>query len=248
MFSAGVSRIALILVSAASARGGASRGRPVLRLDRDPVAGAHPMVRACVVRGGVSSPRFSSGGLTGVMLAVVPFDWQAHDTYFVVAHLHYVLIGGMVFPLFAGLYYWAPLASRRPLSERLGRWACATTFAGITVTFLPMHLTGLLGMPRQVHTYLRAGLGRPESSFHRRRLRVRAGRGPRASGSGATSPRPGAANRTADGREPVAGQAPSNGSPGGNYMAFAAFPRIGERYPLWDRPDSPARWSAANIC
>ncbi len=101
---------------------------------------------------------FVLGGLTGIMLAVVPFDWQAHDTYFVVAHLHYVLIGGMVFPLFAGLYYWAPLVGGRPLSERAGRWACALMFAGLNIAFLPMHFTGLLGMPRRVHTYA-AGLG-----------------------------------------------------------------------------------------
>ncbi len=101
---------------------------------------------------------FVLGGLTGVMLAVVPFDWQAHDTYFVVAHLHYVLIGGMVFPLFAGLYYWAPLVSGKALSERLGLWACGLMFAGLNVTFLPMHVTGLLGMPRRVHTYAE-GLG-----------------------------------------------------------------------------------------
>ena len=92
------------------------------------------------------------------MLAVLPFDWQAHDTHFVVAHLHYVLIGGMLFPLFAGFYYWAPTASGRPLSDRLGRWVCGLLFAGVNVTFLPMHLTGLLGMPRRVYTYP-AGLG-----------------------------------------------------------------------------------------
>jgi cytochrome c oxidase subunit I+III len=101
---------------------------------------------------------FVLGGLTGVMLAVVPFDWQAHDTYFVVAHFHYVLIGGMVFPLFAGLYYWAPLVSGKPLSERMGRWGCGLMFAGLNVAFLPMHWTGLLGMPRRVHTYP-SGLG-----------------------------------------------------------------------------------------
>ena len=66
---------------------------------------------------------FVVGGLTGVMVAMVPFDFQVHDTYFVVAHLHYVLVGGMVFPLFATFYYWAPMVSRRPLSERLGRWS-----------------------------------------------------------------------------------------------------------------------------
>jgi cytochrome c oxidase subunit I+III len=101
---------------------------------------------------------FVLGGLTGVMLAVVPFDWQAHDTHFVVAHLHYVLIGGMVFPLFAGLYYWAPVVSGKPLSERMGKWGCGLMFAGLNIAFLPMHVTGMLGMPRRVHTYAE-GLG-----------------------------------------------------------------------------------------
>ena len=101
---------------------------------------------------------FTIGGLTGVMLAVLPFDWQAHDTHFVVAHLHYVLIGGMLFPLFAGFYYWAPTASGRTLSDRLGRWVFGLMFTGVHITFLPMHLTGLLGMPRRAYTYP-AGLG-----------------------------------------------------------------------------------------
>ncbi|MFP5246113.1 MAG: cbb3-type cytochrome c oxidase subunit I, partial [Thermoanaerobaculia bacterium] len=96
---------------------------------------------------------FVIGGLTGVMVAVVPFDWQVHDTYFVVAHLHYVLIGGMLFPIFAALYYWMPLLTGRLMSERLGRWAFALMFVGFNGAFLPMHLTGLLGMPRRVYTY-----------------------------------------------------------------------------------------------
>jgi len=96
---------------------------------------------------------FVLGGLTGVMLALVPFDWQAHDTHFVVAHLHYVLIGGLMFPLFAGLYYWLPLASGRMPSERLGRAAFWLVFAGFHLTFVPMHLTGLRGMPRRAHDY-----------------------------------------------------------------------------------------------
>lgn len=96
---------------------------------------------------------FTMGGLTGVMLALVPFDWVAHDTYFVVAHLHYVLIGGMVFPLLAGFYYWTPMLSRNPLSERLGKIAFWLIFVGVHVTFLVMHLTGLMGMPRRVYTY-----------------------------------------------------------------------------------------------
>ncbi|MBU1385125.1 MAG: cbb3-type cytochrome c oxidase subunit I [Alphaproteobacteria bacterium] len=97
---------------------------------------------------------FTMGGLTGVMVAMVPFDWQAHDSYFIVAHLHYVLIGGMVFPLFAAIYYWLPMSSARPLSERVGKWVFWLMFAGMHLTFLPMHLTGLMGMPRRVYTYL----------------------------------------------------------------------------------------------
>ena len=100
---------------------------------------------------------FLLGGLTGVMVAVVPFDWQVHDTYFVVAHLHYVLIGGMVFPLFAAVYYWMPYTSRHALSERLGRWVFGLMFVGFNVAFFPMHITGIAGMPRRVYTY-EAGL------------------------------------------------------------------------------------------
>ena len=101
---------------------------------------------------------FVIGGLTGVMLAVVPFNWQVHDTYFVVAHFHYVLVGGMVFPLFAALYYWMPFVSRQALSERVGRWVFGLMFTGFHVAFFPMHVTGLAGMPRRVHTYA-AGYG-----------------------------------------------------------------------------------------
>jgi cytochrome c oxidase subunit I+III len=96
---------------------------------------------------------FTVGGLTGVMVASVPFDWQAHDTYFVVAHFHYVLVGGMVFPLFAALHYWAPAFSHRPLSERMGRWTFWLMFIGFNIAFFPMHITGLMGMPRRVYTY-----------------------------------------------------------------------------------------------
>ena len=96
---------------------------------------------------------FVLGGLTGVMVAMVPFDWQVHDTYFVVAHFHYVLVGGMVFPLFAVFYYWAPMVSRNMLSERLGRYVFWLMFIGFNVAFFPMHLTGLWGMPRRVWTY-----------------------------------------------------------------------------------------------
>jgi cytochrome c oxidase subunit I+III len=101
---------------------------------------------------------FICGGLTGVMLALVPFNWQVHDTHFVVAHMHYVLVGGMFFPLIAGLYYWLPLFSGRMPSEKLGRWGFWLTFGGFNMTFLLMHLTGLLGMPRRIYTY-ESGMG-----------------------------------------------------------------------------------------
>jgi cytochrome c oxidase subunit I+III len=100
---------------------------------------------------------FVLGGLTGVMVSVTPFDWQAHDTYFIVAHLHYVLIGGMVFPLLAALYYWAPVLGS-PLSERLGKWAFWLLFVGTNLTFFPMHVSGFMGMPRRIYTYP-AGMG-----------------------------------------------------------------------------------------
>jgi cytochrome c oxidase subunit I+III len=100
---------------------------------------------------------FVLGGLTGVMVSVTPFDWQAHDTYFIVAHLHYVLIGGMVFPLLAALYYWAPTIGR-PLSDRLGRLGFWLLFGGVNLTFFPMHIAGMMGMPRRIYTYP-SGLG-----------------------------------------------------------------------------------------
>ncbi len=96
---------------------------------------------------------FVAGGLTGVMVALVPFDFQAHDTYFVVAHLHYTLFGGMVFPLFAGIHYYYPLLGGNMLSRKLGIVSFWMMFTGFNVTFLPMHLTGLRGMPRRVFTY-----------------------------------------------------------------------------------------------
>jgi cytochrome c oxidase subunit I+III len=96
---------------------------------------------------------FTIGGLTGVMVAAVPYDWQVHDTYFVVGHFHYVLIGGMVFPIFAALYYWMPVMIGRMLSDRLGQWTFWLMFIGFNAAFLPMHLTGLIGMPRRIYTY-----------------------------------------------------------------------------------------------
>jgi cytochrome c oxidase subunit I+III len=96
---------------------------------------------------------FVIGGLSGLMLAAVPLDLQVHDTYFVVAHFHYVLIGGAVFPLLGALYYWIPKLSGRRLSERVGKWSFWILFIGFNLTFFPMHQLGLHGMPRRVYTY-----------------------------------------------------------------------------------------------
>jgi heme/copper-type cytochrome/quinol oxidase subunit 1 len=93
------------------------------------------------------------------MLGAVPLDLQVHDTFFVVAHFHYVLIGGAVFPLFAAAHYWFPKMSGRMLSEKLGQWSFALFFIGFNVTFFPMHVLGLHGMPRRIYTYL------PESGW-----------------------------------------------------------------------------------
>ena len=96
---------------------------------------------------------FLLGGITGVMVSVMPFDWQATDTYYIVAHFHYVLNGAVVFPIFAGIYYWAPKMTGRMLSERLGRWSFWIMFWSFHVAFFPMHILGLMGMPRRIYTY-----------------------------------------------------------------------------------------------
>jgi cytochrome c oxidase subunit I+III len=98
------------------------------------------------------------GGLSGVMFAAIPFDQQTTDSYFVVAHLHYVLFGGAVFPIFGGLYYWLPKMTGKMLSEGLGKLSFWLMFAGFNLAFFPMHISGLLGQPRRTYTYA-SGLG-----------------------------------------------------------------------------------------
>ena len=97
--------------------------------------------------------QFLCAGLTGIMLACAPFDWQLSDSYFVVAHFHYVLVGGLLFTIFAAIYYWFPKATGRMLDETLGRWHFWLLVIGFNMTFLPQHFAGLAGMPRRIYTY-----------------------------------------------------------------------------------------------
>jgi cytochrome c oxidase subunit I len=96
---------------------------------------------------------FVIGGLSGIFVAAFPFDWQVHDSYFVVAHFHYVLFGGSIFAMFAALYYWWPKMFGRTLGRRLGIWHFWLTFVSFNLTFFPQHMLGLLGMPRRIYTY-----------------------------------------------------------------------------------------------
>jgi heme/copper-type cytochrome/quinol oxidase subunit 1 len=93
------------------------------------------------------------GGLSGIYTGVIPVDWQAHNTYYIVAHIHYVLIGSNVFPVFAAFYYWLPKMMGRMMNETLGKWSFWVMFIGFNVGFFPMHIVGLLGMPRRIYTY-----------------------------------------------------------------------------------------------
>jgi cytochrome c oxidase subunit 1 len=97
--------------------------------------------------------QFLIAGLTGVMLAAAPFDWQLTDSYFVVAHFHYVLLGGLMFTLFAAIYYWFPKATGKMLNEKLGKWHFWLLVIGFHLTFDPLHFAGILGMPRRIYTY-----------------------------------------------------------------------------------------------
>jgi cytochrome c oxidase subunit I+III len=173
---------------------------------------------------------FVIGGLTGVMVAVAPFDFQAHDTYFIVAHLHTVLIGGSVFPIAAGLYYFYPTVRGRQLSDRLGRIAFWLVFVGFNITFMPMHLTGLRGMVRRVFTY-------PEGQgFDMLNLVSTVGAVTLASGFAVIAWDVLRA-RTPARRNPwQAGTLEWLTTPRGEYWGVRSIPRIESRYPLWDQP------------
>ncbi|MGH2736524.1 MAG: cytochrome c oxidase subunit I, partial [Actinomycetota bacterium] len=157
MFAIGVPQIALSFISAASFMvtipsgiqvfawlATLASGRPVLRV---------PML---YVLGFIVV--FVVGGLSGVMFAAIPFDQQTTDSYFVVAHFHYVLIGGALFPILGAIYYWLPKMTGRLLDEGWGKVSFWLTFVGFNLTFFPMHISGLLGQPRRTYTY-QEGLG-----------------------------------------------------------------------------------------
>jgi cytochrome c oxidase subunit 1 len=180
---------------------------------------------------------FLAGGLTGVMLASIPFDLQVHDSFFIVAHFHYVLIGGMVFPLLGACHHWLPKMTGRLLSERAGKATFWLIFIGFNLTFFPMHLLGLDGMPRRIYTYA------AEAGWQGLNMLVSLGAvflvlgGFTFIGNFLWSRRHGAA----------AGDNPWNAdtlewaapSPPPNYN-FVHLPVVNGRYPLWTR-DEPKR-------
>lgn len=152
MFTTGLPGITLGVFSAASVAVAIPTGVQIFCFIATLFTGRPRRTAALLfILGGLAT--FIIGGLTGVMVAIAPFDLQAHDSFFVVGHLHYVLIGGTIFPIVAALYYYFPIAVGKHLSEKLGTLAFWLMLIGFNVTFFPMHLAGLLGMPRRVFTY-----------------------------------------------------------------------------------------------
>lgn len=181
---------------------------------------------------------FVLGGITGVMVASPVFDWQVHDTYFVVAHFHYVIIGGVILPIFAALFHWLPKITGRLLNEALGRWCFWLMFIGTHLTFFPMHQLGFEGMPRRVYTYL------PEQGFGD--LNVIASIGAFMMGAATLLFLINVAMTTWHGKP--AGANPWGGgtlewatsSPPADFN-FAAIPVVNSRYPLWQQEDVEPR-------
>ena len=232
MFATGLPKISLAFFSAASEAVAIPTGVQIFAFIATLWAGRVVWSTPLLYATG-SLAIFVIGGLTGVMVAVAPFDWQAHDTYFVVAHLHYVLIGGTVMPLFAGLYYYWPLVTGKKLSDRLGRTAFWMLFSGANLTFFPMHLSGLEGMPRRVFTYpAELGIGW---------LNLASTLGAYLFAAGvavivldlALSPR-----RAKGKRNPWdAGTLEWLAHPEDENWGIRSVPLIETRYPIWDQPD-----------
>ncbi len=152
MFAVGMSDEANYFFSAASMLIAVPTGVKVLNWTATMVGGRLRFTTSMLFAVGFIAT-FVMGGLTGVTLAIPPIDWAVTDSYYVVAHMHYVLFGGVVFGIFAGLYYWFPKMTGRLLSERLGKLHFWFIFVGLHMTFLPQHLLGVEGMPRRVFTY-----------------------------------------------------------------------------------------------
>jgi cytochrome c oxidase subunit I len=177
------------------------------------------------------------GGLNGVVTGIIPLDWQAHNTYFVVSHIHYVLIGGNMFPVFAGLYYWFPKMTGRLLNEPLGKLSFWISFLGFNVAFFPMQILGLIGMPRRIYTYP-AGLGWSS-------MNILETVGAFVLGIGILLTLINAVVSRKTGR--IAGKNPWNAdtlewatdSPPEPY-AFVHIPTVVSRHPLWDEHDEEA--------
>ena len=174
---------------------------------------------------------FIIGGLSGVMVAAIPLDLQVHDSFFVVAHLHYVLIGGAVFPLLGALFYWFPNMTGRMLNERAGHVSFWLAFIGFNLTFFPMHNLGLAGMPRRIYTYL------PDTGWGKLNFVASVGAGVLGLGmliyvgNALVSLKRGAVA----GRDPWGGATLewSTSSPPPSYN-FAEMPVVSSRDPLWD--------------
>jgi cytochrome c oxidase subunit I+III len=157
MFATGLPQMSMSFISAASFMVAIPSGVQVFAWLATLVAGK-PVLKTPMlfILGFITT--FVIGGVTGVMFSAIPFDQATTDSYFVVAHLHYVLFGGAVFPMFAGLYYWLPKMMGRLLNEKAGKWSFWLIFIGFNLNMFPLHIVGLLGQPRRVYTY-QEGLG-----------------------------------------------------------------------------------------
>jgi cytochrome c oxidase subunit I+III len=233
MFTTGLPGISIGLFSAASEAVAIPSGVQIFCFIATLLVGRMKRsVPMLFIFGGITM--FIMGGLTGVMVALAPFNFQAHDTFFIVAHLHYVLVGGSLFPVFAAVYYYCPLIVGKTLSERLGRIAFWLMFIGFNVTFLPQHHLGMRGMPRRVFTY-QAGAGFDVLNFISTIGAFLLGVGFLVLLWDVLRPK---------GKEPKPKRNPWGGGTlewlqeaGGPKWGMRSIPEIDSRYPLWEQPN-----------